>query len=458
MLRKIKEWQVDLFAVPVSLTHEGKKKANSRHGILITILFAGFLIWSVYNLGHELFAKKNPNTINYDSFVDTPIPMELNKDTFPFAFGLQLPIMQGLTFFKDERVYKPDVKLVVFTITKESDGSVTKTRDLIDIDVEACRLEHFGDAWPGFTDLPLDMLYCIKPNQSNLDKIIIKGITDYTDSQAFNLAIVKCQNTTTDFSCKTDGEIDYKLTGAWLSIFYTQSAINPQNFTHPNQRFRTSFVSMVSPDLYKSAITKLNHLNVISDDGWLFETDKVQNYVKMNAPTEYLDLTPSEYGFLWNGVFEISQIVTTYERKYTKLQTVLAQIQGSAATVILILVVVLQPYSQVKFNETLINELFDVKMKKRNHQGKKRGKSLGKNKTKEEGLNMQKQNSKVQTKEHVPINDVKSPNSFSDRKNMERLTSERALLSISNKYEEERSPENILTPTNKQDAVQSFKT
>lgn len=111
--------------------------------------------------------------VNYDSFVETPIPMELNKDTFPFAFGLQLPIMQGLNFFKDETIYKPDVKLVVFNIDKASDGTVTKKRDLIDIDVEPCRLEHFGDTWPGFTELPLDLLYCIKPKQSKLDRIII---------------------------------------------------------------------------------------------------------------------------------------------------------------------------------------------------------------------------------------------------------------------------------------------
>ena len=114
MLNKFKQWQVDLFAVPISLNHEGRHKANSRHGIFLTVLFVGFIAWSIYSLSHELFVRKNPNTINFDSFVETPAPMELNKDSFPFAFGLQLPIMQGLSFFKDEQIYKPDVKLVVF--------------------------------------------------------------------------------------------------------------------------------------------------------------------------------------------------------------------------------------------------------------------------------------------------------------------------------------------------------
>jgi len=159
---------------------------------------------------------------------------------------------------------------------------------------------------------------------------------------------------------------------------------------------------MISPTLYKSAVGKLTHLNVVDDDNWLFETKEVKNFLQINSPTEYLDTTPDPDGFLWNGFFDLGQVVTTYERKYTKLQTVLAQIQGSAATVILGLIIILHPYSQAKFNETLINELFDVKMKKRDLDGnhgnhvKSKASTKGTNKTKDLNINGKNKGTKSQ--------------------------------------------------------------
>ena len=364
MMRYIKNWQVDLFAVPITLNHEGRDKAKSLHGIFITLLFAGFIVWFIYTLSKQMFSHQNPNTITFDTFKEIPDSIELNRESFPFAIGVKLPTTYNLAYFMDEEIYVPVIKLLVFTNTENADGTITKNRQIIDVDIEPCTAEHFGSAQDSVKTLPLSSLYCIKHEQTNLDRVELAGKEDLSTYKAFYIGIQKCYNTTTK-TCKTAAEISEKLTRSWINIIYLQAAINPQNFTHPNQRFATEYTTMLSPSMLKSGIIKLNHLNVIDDDGWLFENKKVKSFVKVDSPVENFDLTPHPAGFLYSGVLELGQVVTTYERQYTRLQTVLAQIQGSAATVILALIIVLRPYSEVKFKETLINELFDVKVKKR---------------------------------------------------------------------------------------------
>ena len=359
MMRYIKNWQVDLFAVPITLNHEGREKAKSFHGIFITLLFAGFIIWFIYTLSKQMFSHENPNTITYDTFQEIPDALELNSETFPFAIGMQLPSAYSLAYFMDEQIYVPVIKLLVFTSITESDGSITKDRQIIDVDIEPCTLKHFGSASDNVKALPLSSMYCVKPEQANLKKIELAGKEDLSTYKAFYVGIQQCYDTATK-TCKDATEIEDKLTRSWINIIYLQAAINPQNFTEPNQRFVSGYSTMLSPSMLKSGIIQLNHLNVIDDDGWLFESKKTKNFIKVANPIENFDLEPDAAGFIYSGVFELGQVTTTYERQYTRLQTVHAQIQGSAATVILVLIILLRPYSEVKFKETLINELFDV--------------------------------------------------------------------------------------------------
>jgi len=465
-MRYIKNWQVDLFAVPITLNHEGREKAKSFHGIFITLLFAGFIIWFIYSLSKQMFSHENPNTITFDTFQEVPDAIELNKESFPFAIGMQLPSTYNLAYFMDEEIYVPVIKLLVFTNTENADGSITKNREIIDIDIEPCTVDHFGSARESVKTLPLSLMYCIKPEQTNLNKIEVSGIEDLTTYKAFYIGIQQCYNTTTK-TCKPDAEMADKLTRSWINIIYLQAAINPQNFTSPNQRFVYDYTTMLSPSMLKSGIIRLNHLNVIDDDGWLFENKKTKNFVKADNPIENFDLEPSAAGFIYSGVFELGQVVTTYERQYTKLQTVLAQIQGSAATVILVLIILLRPYSEVKFKETLINELFDVKVKKRDADNANaqinEKKSAKKKKALPGDLKLHKYSSMEESKKapqaaqgfdlklsKVPSKEPVKENKFGE------LLSERPLKETGRENQEDMSLEKGLSPPNMSKA-QSFK-
>jgi len=287
-MRFFKNSQVDLFAVPITLNHEGRAKARSFHGALLTVLFAGFMIWFIYSVSKQMFRHENPNTIVFDSFQTIPDSMELNSETFPLAIGMQLPTSMNLAYFMDPEVYLAVIKLLIYYDEKLPDGTVTKSVKRITLDTEPCTLAHFGSAQESVKDLPLSTLHCINPKQSSLEKVELAGKEDFSTYKILKIEIQQCKNTTNTSTCKPIEEITKKLTLSWINIIYMQSAINPQNFTDPNQRFAATYTTMLSPAMLKSGIIKLNHLNVVDDDGWLFESKRPRSSSK---PTMLLKIS-----------------------------------------------------------------------------------------------------------------------------------------------------------------------
>jgi len=370
--------QMDLFGLPVSFNFKGSQKSTSKQGFICTVLIAGFILWAIYNSGRVLFVRKNPSTITYNSFEQDPEKIVINEDTFPVAFGLLTPVTQKYFNFINETIYKIEVYQNVFKTSKDSDGTVTSQRILLPLETEICTPDHFGRYKSLFSDIPLNSLYCIKKNQTLVDEVALQGTITSTLFNGFSFGVRVCQSSNTTV-CASDAEINSILTGSWLHLHYPQLAVNPQNVTNPDLIFRQSYVTMLSPSTYKTSVMNLGHVVVSSDMGWLVEDKKVENYVKMAGVTENLDTNSNIQGYMLNLLVQLDQLKTNYERNYPKLQDVLAQIQGLVTIVILSVVVLMKPYSHLKFNESLINDIFEVKMtkkcgetpSKKTHQGKK---------------------------------------------------------------------------------------
>ena len=358
--------QMDLFGLPVSFNFKGSQKSTSKQGFICTLLIAGFILWAIYNSGRVLFVRRNPITITYNSFEQDPERIVINEDTFPVAFGLLTPVTQKYVNFIDESLYTIEVYSNVFK-THEVNGTVTTERILLPLETEICTIEHFGKLKDLFADIPLGSLYCIKKEQPLVDEIALQGTITSTLFNGFSFGVRVCQNSATK-TCADDERIESILTGSWLHIHYPQLAVNPQNVTNPDLVFRQSYVTMLSPSTYKTSVMNLGHVSVSSDMGWVVEDKKVDNYVKMAGVTENLDTNPGANGYMLNMLVQLDQLKTNYERTYPKLQDVLAQIQGLVTIAILIVLILMKPYSRLKFNESLINDIFDVKMIKRDGQ------------------------------------------------------------------------------------------
>jgi len=354
---------LDMFGVAVALNFAGSVKSKSRHGTLFTVLFAGFIIWASFYSASKLITRKDPKTITYDTFQQDPREMTISKETFPFAFGLKHNADLGFDHFRNDSLFTIEVTQVIQRTVNYGNGTSGQNYELIPIDVEVCTPESFGELSSSFTSLPLQNLYCIKEKQTYVKDIRIRGNMGSAYFQSIVISVKKCDNATFNGACATNEEIGDIINPAYLQIYYPQLAINPTNSSHPGFRYRQDQLSMVSPNYYKSGQITLGHVTVSSDHGWLVEDIKTQNFIQVDYLLEDLDLRPSQLGYLYDLMIFVNQLEKNHERTYIKLQDVLAQVQGLATTAILIILFVLKPYSKVKFHESLINDLFDVKMR-----------------------------------------------------------------------------------------------
>jgi len=347
--------RVDLFGKPVALNFNGRDKSKSFIGAIFSFLFFGFVVWAFYSFSQDMFKKRNPKTITSQSFDENPQEIIIDPDTFAFGFGLQHPE----TFFHyiDERIYTVEVTLNQLRREGKPDGSVEEIWSTAVLETEPCTTAHYGKLGHKFVDIELSKLYCLKQKQSALEEIRIQGVFESPIYEYVKASIKACDNRTS--SCATPKELNYYLGGAFFAVYFTNIAIDPKNYTNPNINYRDSYFSSTTFPYFKEVTLWLSHLSMKSDIGWLTAEEKSVDFVSFDKTMENLNFR-TDMGAVLNMIVRVGKIKTHYERSYTKISDILAEVNGLMAAVFVGAAIVLYPYSNIKFYESLINELFDV--------------------------------------------------------------------------------------------------
>ncbi len=69
----------------------------------LTLLFLGFWIWSIYNVGKDIYQRKIPKMATADVISVDPKPMTINSDLFTIAFGYADPI--SASHYKNDSIF-----------------------------------------------------------------------------------------------------------------------------------------------------------------------------------------------------------------------------------------------------------------------------------------------------------------------------------------------------------------
>jgi len=347
----------------------------------------------MYIFSQDMFKKRNPKTITSESFHENPAEMIITPDSFAFAFGLQDPV----TYFHyiNESIYTVELTRQQLSRERQPDGSLLESWSSVPLEYETCTTAHFGEMGAKFADIELNELYCIKKNQPALDEIVVQGVFESPVFQYIQASIKACDNTTSGGTCGTPEELHYYLGGGFFATYFTNTAIDPKDYNNPNIKYRDSYYSSLTAPYYKELTLYLAHLEVKSDVGWLTEDEKIESFIKFERNVENL-MFRQDMGAVLNFVVRVDKIKTHYERSYTKISDVFAQVNGLGSAVIIAFAFFLRPYSDIKFNESLINELFDIKTPHGMDKKDKGGKGEKKNK-KVKRSNSKGDNSKKKT-------------------------------------------------------------
>jgi len=303
--------------------------------------------------------------------------MTINPYTFSFAFGIEDPVYES--HYINESIYTIEVTLKHMRRKTSSDGSVELDWTSTTLETETCTESHFGNLGSNFANLQLDALYCLKKEQPGIDAVTIQGMYESDAFDYIQISVKECSNSTSNDTCGTQDELDALLGGGgFFAIYYSNLAINSEDYDDPTTGYRDSGFTMFGNNYYKQLYMWLNHLDIVSDSGWLTESEHTDSFIKPGSIDE--TVTMKTMSSMLDFQMRVGKVSTVYSRSYIKVQDIAAQANGLTSVVLVLMLIFVTPYSNLKFYESLINALFDVKTLKKDSAIKKSGKKQKKNK------------------------------------------------------------------------------
>jgi hypothetical protein len=176
----------------------------------------------------------------------------------------------------------------------------------------------------------MNYAFCLDMNDPDLKNKQIHGSDQTNDSfNTFIFFVNKCVNGSS-IICESDEVINEKIGTFYININYMDYNLDHSIRDNPGVPFKNSYMAFVSTTLFKSLNFFIYKIKYFSDYGWVFEEKLENNYFYYERPTELVDnksydLLPGNIGAL---SFQNGHTFTNFNRKYQKIQDVLANIGG----------------------------------------------------------------------------------------------------------------------------------
>ena len=248
---------IDLFGTKPAFNYKRKESSKTACGVFATYAFISFTLWSIYHVGNDIFYKQNPKAYQNDQFFEDPEPTHISPDTFNVAFGLQDP--NTYAHYINESIYSVvatwrQIKRVTNPIT----GNVEMIFNEIPITLERCTPEHFGTLSEKAKALELPNLHCFRKEDKEL--LRVQGRFESPYYEYITVDYAPCKNGGS-VVCAPQEEINAKLDGAYFAMYFTDLAIDPQNYTNPEGKFVDSKFTTFGQKYYTEYALFLRHVS-----------------------------------------------------------------------------------------------------------------------------------------------------------------------------------------------------
>ncbi len=345
---------IDFFGTKPSFNYKRHESSKSTCGVFATYGFIIFTLWAIYHVGNDIFYRNNPKAFESEQFFGNPDETNISPEIFNMAFGLQHPAT--FEHYIDETIYR-----VVATWNQRKTVLVAGTPTTIPtsetLTLERCTKEHFGDLEDSTKTLPLSNLFCFRKEDKAL--LRLQGRFESPMYEYVTVDFYPCDPGGA-VTCKDSTVINAALDGAYFAAYYTDLAIDPQNYSHPEGRFLDSKFTTFGQGYYKEYSFFVRHISVKSDVGWLFSQNNKHDFISFDRVQENVDFR--EFDSFFRLVLRVSTMKTFWTRTYIKLQDILAELDGLLTLFVIIVAIVVYPYIKTKYFEELTNDIFDVKI------------------------------------------------------------------------------------------------
>lgn len=351
MIRK-----TDYFGVEPKFNTNKNDKYKTTLGGMITIFIFLLIIAAFAFFARELSARENPTVVSSTLYEMNPDEFVLD-DNFAFFVGIQNRRAQ---YYLDPSIVGVRIEYITYNLI--NDGvNVDWKRSSRFLNAEPCELQkHFYNFTDLFTNLPLSNLYCLNPIDGK--NLSLAGAWMEEKLNMIKIDVRPCKNSTDSVTiCKPKEEIDQILSGGYFVINHIDTLFEPKNFDYPSKYFRRNFFTTMSNKFFKDLTVYFHNVDYFTDHGIFTEDLKKKQYLQYDEMKELYDFRESTDVIL-TCILRMSNMKYILNRKYLKIQDVIAQVGGIANALILVVNLIYSNFSVVGYYFYLGEKLFDLKV------------------------------------------------------------------------------------------------
>ncbi|KAL4489831.1 hypothetical protein ABPG72_022471 [Tetrahymena utriculariae] len=321
----------------------------------------GFMIYNTVIIGYELIVQNNPTVIQQTNYKEKQPSITLNPNIFTIALGLQ---DQNYVHFLNETIYSVSARQSLQIREIDSNGNASFKLIYTEVKMKPCQSQNFQvegtDQY--FLSLPYQFMYCISLDQQFPS---IEGEFSNDRFSQFELFFKKCQNTTQSSKCQPPDVINQKLSKITLGTYISNYEIQITNkdnpfFSNGQNLFWSNGVGM-EKDIY----LQLMNNKIQSDTGIIFQDINTIQNLSYSTNREIVLPQSTDLLFYMSVLYEKNK-EQVFTRTYMKLNTAFSQVGGLFNFLIFLGYAICRPFSQLKLNQKIINELFTFGKKRKN--------------------------------------------------------------------------------------------
>ena len=343
---------IDQFGETLQLLINGKERYKTVFGGIMTLCILIISLITFCFFLKEIFSKESPS-VNLSTEADEHPKPIYYFDNYEVMISLQ---DSDNNPFINERIYYPQG--VIYSTIVNSNGTFSNK---IEVKMEKCSIamnnsknrelvQHFD----------LDNYYCFSRNQTiDHSEFYIKDFWGNNDFRMLQIKLTECTDIT---KCENEEIRNQYLTLTELSFVVIDNFVQTNDYNNPFKRGLLERYSYVSSSFRFTLTEYLRHAEVISDDGYMFTTNNVNDTFKVDSFIEHsiYQKPPADFVLF---TLQFNNIKELYYRKYYKFQDLAAQTGGIYGTLLMIGSMIVMFFSEHSFFLHLINNFYEIKIK-----------------------------------------------------------------------------------------------
>ena len=354
---------MDMFGKEPELYFKGNTKRTSWLGKIFTfiyiLIYAAFFIYKLY----RMIKNKDVDFYQTTTFTGQTPSIHLTNEMFYGGFALGNP--STLKTFVDESIYYAEAYFI--SGHKEGNDWIFIPKPL---EVEVYKLEKFGKGYRDIFETKIENLYCLKDMN-----VTLEGHTTYDVYSYFQIYFYPCVNTTENNNkCKSPEIIQSMLGLSLVTVKIQDVELTPENYNSPIELRGKELSSPAYLNLYQNIQAYFHIVHIETDTDYigfeLLKNIETKTYFKYDdtfilPSINNIDILNTPHQAYCHVTIQLSEQILTIKRTNTKLTVVLGDIGGLMEVVFSLLNILSSFFTEVLYEQALINNLFSFDIDKK---------------------------------------------------------------------------------------------